>query len=184
MDTENRPPLTRTETRAPSDVSRRKLLQGSSLLAALPVIGKLAAPRRALAQSGSASRPNILVIWADDVGMWNLSAYHRGMMGHKTPNIDRIAQKGMLFMDHYAQASCTAGRAAFITGQYPIRTGMSTVGLPGSELGLQKEDPTLARCSSRWAMRPASSARTTWVTAMSTCPPRTASTSSWVFSTT
>ncbi|QVM85486.1 arylsulfatase [Novosphingobium decolorationis] len=144
MDTENRPPLTLTEKRAPSDVSRRKLLQGSSLLAALPVIGKLAAPRRALAQSGSASRPNILVIWADDVGMWNLSAYHRGMMGHKTPNIDRIAQKGMLFMDHYAQASCTAGRAAFITGQYPIRTGMSTVGLPGSELGLQKEDPTLA----------------------------------------
>ena len=89
-------------------------------------------------------RPNILVIWGDDVGMWNISAYHRGMMGGCTPNIDRIADEGMIFMDHYAEASCTAGRAAFITGQYPIRLGLSTVGLPGSELGLQKEDPTLA----------------------------------------
>jgi arylsulfatase A-like enzyme len=88
--------------------------------------------------------PNILVIWGDDVGMWNLSCYHRGMMGGSTPNIDRIADEGLIFMDHYAQASCTAGRAAFITGQYPIRTGLSTVGLPGSPIGLQKEDPTLA----------------------------------------
>jgi len=90
------------------------------------------------------SKPNILIIWGDDVGMWNISAYHRGMMGGSTPNIDRIANEGMLFMDHYAQASCTAGRAAFITGQYPIRTGLSTVGLPGAEQGLSKEDPTLA----------------------------------------
>jgi len=89
-------------------------------------------------------RPNILIIWGDDVGMWNVSAYHRGMMGGSTPNIDRIANEGMIFMDHYAQASCTAGRAAFITGQYPIRVGLATVGLPGSPLGLQKEDPTLA----------------------------------------
>lgn len=89
-------------------------------------------------------KPNILVIWGDDIGMWNISAYHRGMMGGSTPNIDRIAEEGMTFMDHYAQASCTAGRAAFITGQYPIRTGLSTVGLPGSPIGLQKEDPTLA----------------------------------------
>ncbi len=89
-------------------------------------------------------RPNILIIWGDDVGMWNISAYHRGMMGGQTPNIDRIANEGMIFMDHYAHASCTAGRAAFITGQYPIRTGLSTVGLPGSPLGLSKEDPTLA----------------------------------------
>lgn len=92
----------------------------------------------------AAARPNILVIWGDDVGMWNISAYHRGMMGGSTPNIDRIANEGMIFMDHYAQASCTAGRAAFITGQYPIRVGLSTVGLPGSDIGLQKEDPTLA----------------------------------------
>jgi arylsulfatase A-like enzyme len=88
--------------------------------------------------------PNILIIWGDDVGMWNISAYHRGMMGGSTPNIDRIANEGILFMDHYAQASCTAGRAAFITGQYPIRTGLSTVGLPGSPIGLHREDPTLA----------------------------------------
>ncbi len=89
-------------------------------------------------------RPNILVIWGDDVGMWNVSAYHRGMMGGSTPNIDRIARDGMIFMDHYAHASCTAGRAAFITGQYPMRTGLSTVGLPGAPQGLQAKDPTLA----------------------------------------
>lgn len=88
--------------------------------------------------------PNILIIWGDDVGMWNISTYHRGMMGGATPNIDRIANEGMTFMDHYAHASCTAGRAAFITGQYPIRVGLSTVGLPGSPIGLSKEDPTLA----------------------------------------
>jgi arylsulfatase A-like enzyme len=95
-------------------------------------------------QAQDQERPNILVIWGDDVGMWNISAYHRGMMGGETPNIDRIADEGMLFMDHYAQASCTAGRAAFITGQYPIRVGLSTVGLPGTPIGLQEEDPTLA----------------------------------------
>lgn len=89
-------------------------------------------------------RPNILIIWGDDVGMWNISAYHRGMMGGRTPNIDRIGSEGIIFMDHYAQASCTAGRAAFITGQYPIRTGLSTVGLPGAPQGIQKQDPTLA----------------------------------------
>jgi len=92
-------------------------------------------------QSG---KPNILIIWGDDVGIWNLSCYHRGMMGGSTPNIDRLANGGIMFMDHYAQASCTAGRAAFITGQYPIRTGLSTVGLPGAPQGLQKEDPTIA----------------------------------------
>ncbi len=89
-------------------------------------------------------KPNILIIWGDDVGMWNLSAYHRGMMGGSTPNIDRIGQEGMIFMDHYAQASCTAGRAAFITGQYPIRVGLATVGLPGAAQGLNVKDPTLA----------------------------------------
>ncbi|HBE70608.1 MAG TPA: arylsulfatase [Planctomycetaceae bacterium] len=94
----------------------------------------------------AADRPNILIIWGDDVGMWNISAYHRGMMGGSTPNIDRIARDGLIFMDHYAQASCTAGRAAFITGQYPIRVGLSTVGLPGSPIGLSDKDPTLAEC--------------------------------------
>jgi len=88
-------------------------------------------------------KPNIVVIWGDDIGMWNIGAYTHGMMG-STPNIDRIAKEGMLFTDHYGQPSCTAGRAAFIMGQLPIRTGMTTVGVPGSKLGIQKEDPTLA----------------------------------------
>jgi arylsulfatase A-like enzyme len=88
-------------------------------------------------------RPNILVILGDDVGMWNVGAYSHGMMG-RTPNIDRLAKEGILFTDHYAHPSCTAGRAAFITGQFPIRTGLTTIGIPGSPLGLQKEDPTLA----------------------------------------
>ncbi|WP_186755192.1 arylsulfatase [Echinicola salinicaeni] len=98
-----------------------------------------------LTASAQEEKPNILIIWGDDVGMWNISAYHRGMMGGTTPNIDRIADDGMIFMDHYAQASCTAGRAAFITGQYPMRTGLSTVGLPGAPQGLQDQDPTLAQ---------------------------------------
>ena len=96
------------------------------------------------ATQAASKKPNILIIWGDDVGMWNLSAYHRGMMGGTTPNIDRIANEGMLFMDHYAQASCTAGRAAFITGQHPLRVGLATVGLPGAAQGLSVKDPTLA----------------------------------------
>ena len=88
-------------------------------------------------------KPNILVIFGDDIGMWNVGAYTNGMMG-KTPNIDRIGKEGMLFTDHYGQPSCTAGRAAFIMGQMPIRTGMTTIGIPGSTRGIQKVDPTLA----------------------------------------
>ncbi len=90
------------------------------------------------------SKPNILIIWGDDIGQFNVSAYNMGMMGYKTPNIDRIGQDGAVFTDWYAQQSCTAGRAAFITGQSPIRTGLTKVGLPGAKEGLQKEDPTLA----------------------------------------
>jgi arylsulfatase A-like enzyme len=89
-------------------------------------------------------RPNILVIWGDDIGWQNVSAYGMGTMGYTTPNIDRIGMEGIRFTDHYAQPSCTAGRAAFITGQYPIRSGMTTVGQPGDALGLQKESPSLA----------------------------------------
>ncbi|HSA80188.1 MAG TPA: arylsulfatase [Geminicoccaceae bacterium] len=89
-------------------------------------------------------QPNILVIWGDDIGWSNVSAYGDSIMGYSTPNIDRIAEDGIKFTDHYAQPSCTAGRAAFITGQYPIRSGMTTVGQPGSPLGLQAESPTLA----------------------------------------
>jgi arylsulfatase A-like enzyme len=89
-------------------------------------------------------KPNILILWGDDIGYWNVSAYNQGMMGYKTPNIDRIAREGALFTDWYGQQSCTAGRAAFITGQSPIRTGLTKVGLPGAPEGLQQKDPTLA----------------------------------------
>ena len=89
-------------------------------------------------------KPNILIIWGDDIGGFNISAYNRGMMGYKTPNIDRIANEGALFTDWYGQQSCTAGRAAFITGQSPIRTGLTKVGLPGAPEGMKKEDPTIA----------------------------------------
>ena len=90
------------------------------------------------------NQPNILVIMGDDVGMFNISAYHRGLLGGATPNIDRIANEGMLFMDYYGEQSCTAGRAAFITGQSPFRTGLLTVGLPGAKIGLAKDDATIA----------------------------------------
>jgi arylsulfatase len=89
-------------------------------------------------------KPNILVIMGDDIGYWNTSAYHRGAMGYQTPNIDRIAREGAMFTDYYGQQSCTAGRSAFVTGQSPFRTGLTKVGLPGADLGLRKEDPTIA----------------------------------------
>ena len=89
-------------------------------------------------------KPNVLVMWGDDIGQSNLSCYTRGMMGYKTPNIDRIADEGMLFTDSYAEQSCTAGRASFITGQCGLRTGLTKVGLPGAELGLKAEDITIA----------------------------------------
>ena len=89
-------------------------------------------------------KPNILVIMADDIGYWNISAYNRGMMGYRTPNIDRIANEGAIFTDYYGQQSCTAGRAAFITGQSPLRTGLLKVGLPAAKEGLSEKDPTIA----------------------------------------
>ncbi len=90
------------------------------------------------------TKPNILIIWGDDIGWFNISANNNGIMGYRTPNIDRVAREGALFTDWYGQQSCTAGRAAFITGQSPIRTGLTKVGLPGANLGLQPEDPTIA----------------------------------------
>ena len=90
-------------------------------------------------------QPNIVIIWGDDIGYWNVSAYNQGMMGYKTPNIDRIAKEGALFTDWYGQQSCTAGRAAFITGQDGFRTGLLKVGLPGAKEGLQARDVTLAQ---------------------------------------
>lgn len=98
----------------------------------------------AVAAAQTYKKPNILVIFGDDVGWSNVSAYNMGILGYKTPNIYRIAQEGMMFTDYYAQQSCTAGRAAFITGQSPYRTGLLKVGLPGAKEGLQKEDPTIA----------------------------------------
>ncbi|MDM0114973.1 arylsulfatase [Variovorax sp. J22R133] len=112
------------------------LVAGAALLGAV-------APAEAQAQATQAKKPNILVIWGDDIGMWNVGAYTHGMMG-RTPNIDSIAKNGMLFTDHYGQPSCTAGRAAFVMGQLPIRTGMTTIGIPGSPRGIQKSDPSIA----------------------------------------
>jgi len=102
----------------------------------------------ALLLSGGTSfaqdKPNILVIWGDDIGQSNISAYTKGVMGYTTPNIDRIAEEGMIFTDYYGEQSCTAGRSSYIMGQSVYRTGLSKVGLPGAELGMQEEDPTIA----------------------------------------
>src|SRR5207237_1344532 len=92
----------------------------------------------------SGKLPNIVVIMGDDIGIWNIGAYHRGMMAGKTPNLDQLARQGMLFTDYYAEASCTAGRANFIMGQLPIRTGMTTVGQAGSPIGIPAQAPTIA----------------------------------------
>ncbi len=119
----------------------------SFMILCLVLVSILFAPELNAQDKKSADKPkkpNILVIFGDDIGMWNISAYHRGMMGGSTPNIDRIAAEGAMFTDYYAEQSCTAGRSAYITGQHPFRTGLLTVGLPGSPLGLQAEDPTLA----------------------------------------
>ena len=91
-----------------------------------------------------AKKPNILVIWGDDIGQSNISAYTMGLMGYRTPNIDRIAEEGMIFTDYYGEQSCTAGRSSYIMGQSVFRTGLSKVGLPGADLGMQVEDPTIA----------------------------------------
>ena len=120
----------------------RKLLLGTAF-AVSTALGAAICPAPAEAQAPTPARPNILMIMTDDVGYWNVGAYSHGMMV-PTPNIDRLAREGMLFTDHYGEATCTPGRAAFITGQMPIRTGLHTVGLPGSPIGLDQRDPTLA----------------------------------------
>jgi arylsulfatase len=137
------------EQRPRGAMSRRNMLSiGTSALA---TAGLLSAARTTPAQAQQPTpatpggrKPNILVIFGDDIGLWNVSAYNRGMMGYRTPNIDRIAREGAIFTDHYAQQSCTAGRAAFITGQSCFRTGLLKVGLPGAKEGLSEKDPTLA----------------------------------------
>src|SRR6476646_12133656 len=98
-----------------------------------------------IASAQAAKKPNILVIFGDDIGVSNVSAYSHGVVGYRTPNIDRIAREGMMFTDYYAEQSCTAGRSAFITGIATLRTGLSKVGAPGATLGLQAKDPTIAK---------------------------------------
>ena len=135
--------------------------------------------------SMAADKPNILVIWGDDIGTWNISHNNRGMMGYQTPNIDRIANEGVAFTDYYAQQSCTAGRAAFISGSVPVRSGMTKVGLPGAAARLAENRLSRwPRSSKARATPPASSARTTRATATNTCRRCTASTSSSATSTT
>ena len=104
---------------------------GLSLMAG--AVALVCAPSPVQAQD---KKPNIVVIMGDDIGMWNIGAYSRGMMAGRTPNLDKMAKEGMLFTDYYAEASCTAGRANFITGELPIRTGMTTVGQAGADIGL------------------------------------------------
>jgi arylsulfatase A-like enzyme len=112
--------------------------------AALATLLCAASPPADAQTTAPARKPNILVIWGDDIGQFNVSAYNNGMMGYRTPNIDRIGREGAMFTDWYGQQSCTAGRAAFVTGQSPIRTGLTKVGLPGAPEGMKKEDPTIA----------------------------------------
>jgi arylsulfatase A-like enzyme len=128
--------------------SRRYILRTVTTLAVALALGWAAAIQTAKAQqqpaTPTARPPNILVIWGDDIGTWNISHNNRGMMGYQTPNIDRIAREGVAFTDYYGQQSCTAGRAAFIGGTVPVRTGMTKVGLPGAKEGWQASDPTIA----------------------------------------
>jgi arylsulfatase len=130
-------------------LNRRNILLGGTTLAAASTLGAGAPIRVAQAQAQaqptpSGRRPNILVIFGDDIGLANISAYSHGLMGYQTPNIDRIAREGIMFLDYYAEQSCTAGRSTFITGQATLRTGLSKVGVPGVKVGLQARDATIA----------------------------------------
>jgi len=120
----------------------RKVTLGAMAISSFLLAGGSAA---AQAQTTTAKQPNIVIIWGDDIGQTDVSAYSMGLMGFHTPNIDRVAKEGMIFTDYYAEQSCTAGRASFITGQSGLRTGLTKVGLPGATVGLQKEDPTIAQ---------------------------------------
>jgi Sulfatase len=125
-----------------NELNRRRMLLGGTTIAAASALGSAAAVQKAVAQAQQATsgKPNILVIMGDDVGWFNIGAYHRGIMSGKTPNLDQLASQGMLFTDYYAEASCTAGRANFITGQLPIRTGLTTVGLAGADVGMPEQE--------------------------------------------
>jgi Sulfatase len=128
--------------------SRRSVLLAGTALAATALSSSSIVDEAQAQQNrptpAAGSKPNILVIMGDDIGQTNVSAYSFGVMGYRTPNIDRIAREGMMFTDYYAEQSCTAGRSSFITGQATLRTGLSKVGLPGADLGLRAEDMTIA----------------------------------------
>ena len=131
-----------------SALDRRKILLGGTTLAATAAVGSTARTQVAQAQQQPAAsagrKPNILVIFGDDIGVPQISAYTMGMMGYRTPNIDRIAREGAIFTDAYGQQSCTAGRASFILGEEPFRTGLLTIGMPGDPHGIQDWMPTIA----------------------------------------
>jgi len=131
-------------TTAPSALLLRPLLLAAAVLLACSAPQAAAGSETDASIPAQGKKPNILVIWGDDIGLWNVSAYNQGMMGYKTPNIDSIAKQGALFTDWYGQQSCTAGRACFITGQVGFRTGLLKVGLPGAKEGLQARDVTIA----------------------------------------
>src|SRR6201996_8855163 len=133
------------QTARKSDLDRRKILLGGTALAAASALSTATSIQTAQAQAApSGQRPNILVIMGDDVGWFNIGAYHRGIMSGKTPNLDKLAAGGMIFTDYYAEASCTAGRANFITGEIPLRTGLTTVGQAGADVGIPDQAATLA----------------------------------------
>src|SRR5258707_8195211 len=145
-------PETATEPTSAGLKRRDLLLSGSSLVAAsalaavgLPSPAQAQQPTTAQPPATAGQKPNIVVVMGDDIGIWNLGAYHRGMMAGRTPNLDKIAAEGMLFTDYYAEASCTAGRANFITGELPIRTGRTTVGQAGAPTGFPVQAVTIAQ---------------------------------------
>ena len=135
-----------TSPETPSDhgLSRRNILLSGTALAAVTALGSAVTSVKTASAQTSGSNPNILCIWGDDIGTQNISYNSRGLMGYRTPNIDRIAEEGVSFTDYYAQQSCTAGRAAFISGSVPVRSGMTKVGLPGAKEGWKAVDCTMA----------------------------------------
>ena len=136
-----------SDTDTPRNVNRRGLLLGATALAATSVAASISSVRTTQAQQQLAApggkQPNILVIFGDDVGIANISAYTHGLMGYPTPNIDRIGREGVMFLHYYGEQSCTAGRAAFLTGQHGIRTGLTKVGFPGAPMGMSQLDPSI-----------------------------------------
>ncbi|MGY3614512.1 arylsulfatase A-like enzyme [Bradyrhizobium sp. USDA 10063] len=139
-------PVDRDDTHVKKHTPNRRnlLLGGTAIVAATLTSGALAQVQQGTTAPAPGRKPNILFIMGDDIGWFNVSAYNMGIMGYRTPNIDRIGREGAVFTDWYGQQSCTAGRAAFITGQTPVRTGLTKVGLPGAELGLGPLDPSVA----------------------------------------